>query len=86
MNNHIKLTVIAVFLVGCNQLIKGQEQPVVSTDIKQGIYSVTCAGAVEHWGSCFRKANQKCEQGYKALNQNENSTGTKRELTFQCNK
>ena len=71
-------------LVGCQQLVQGQQQPV--KELKENIYLTSCGGMVETWGSCSMKAKDLCGKGYIALSQVENSTGTKRELTFQCNK
>jgi len=82
-----KLTVIfLVVLAGCAQLQKGQTQPVLAKDLKQNIWVTNCGGAVEVWGSCYDKAKDTCDNNYSVLNRVENSTGTKRELTFQCKK
>lgn len=82
-----KLIILSALpLIGCTQLMQGQEQPVISKSSKDGIYFTTCSGAVEDWASCNNKAMRICSSGYSALNRIENTTGTKRELTFQCNK
>ena len=73
----------AILLAGCQQLLNGQTQPVV---IKNGNYFTSCGGAVETWGSCNNKAMNICKNGYTTVSKEENVTGTKRELTFVCNK
>ena len=72
--------------MGCAQLMHGQEQPVITKSTKDGVYFTTCSGAVEDWASCNNKAMRVCRNGYTEMNRIESSTGTKRELTFQCNK
>ena len=81
-----RIILITLALTGCTQLMNGQEQPVIRTNVKEGIYYTTCSGAVENWASCNNKAVKTCSNGYQVLSKDENSTGTKRELTFQCNK
>lgn len=76
--------IILGLIAGCAQLMKGQEQPVIAK--KDGIYYTSCSGAVEDWASCNNKAVRTCNGDYQVLSKYENSTGTKRELTFQCNK
>lgn len=71
-----------VLLVGCAQLMKGEQQPVVQRG--QGLYFTTCSGTVEEWGSCYRKAKQTCSNGYEITNKVEGSVGGKRELEFMC--
>ena len=71
-------------LVGCDQLLHGQEQPVKL--LKTNTYFTGCGGAVETWASCNNKAMNTCPAGYVVIRKDENSTGTVRELTFQCNK
>ena len=73
-------------LAACAQLQKGQTQPVLAKDLKQNIWMTNCGGAVEVWGSCYNKAKETCRNNYTVLSRVENSTGTKRELTFQCTK
>ena len=81
------LILVIMFLVtGCAQLMNGELQPVKLKDPNKGIYSTTCAGAVESWATCNEKAMKTCSQGYFVLDKVEDSTGTKRELTFQCKK
>lgn len=71
-------------LLGCNQLLHGQQQPV--KPLKNNMYFTGCGGAVETWASCNDKAMNTCPSGYVVVKKDENSTGTVRELTFQCNK
>ena len=81
------LILVIMFLVtGCAQLMNGELQPVKLKDPNKGIYSTTCAGAVENWATCNEKAMKTCTQGYFVLDKAEDGTGTKRELTFQCKK
>ena len=76
--------VLSVLLVGCAQLMNGQEQPVRL--LKSNVYMTTCSGAVETWTSCSKKAAKTCNEKYSVLEKNESIIGGKRELTFQCNK
>ena len=80
----IKVLFLGLLLTGCQQLLQGQQQPVKV--LKDGAFYTSCSGAVENWASCNNKAQATCKNGYQVLNKDENSTGTKRELTFQCNK
>jgi hypothetical protein len=80
----INVFVLVVILSGCQQLLEGQQQPVRS--LKNNIYFTSCSGAVEDWASCNNKAMNTCTAGYVVIKKDENSTGTLRELTFQCNK
>lgn len=75
-------------LVGCAQLQRGQEQPVLSkfSKDKGEYYFTTCAGAVEDWSSCYDKASRTCNKNYVVLSKEDNNRGTKRDLTFQCKK
>ena len=75
---------VLLALTGCAQLQKGQMQPVLAKDLKQNIWMTNCGGAAETWGSCYDKAKDTCKNGYTVISRIENSTGTKRELTFQC--
>jgi hypothetical protein len=75
-----------VILAGCTQLMKGQEQPVITKNISKKIYFTTCGGAVEDWPRCYDKAARTCSENYVVLDKVENSRGTQRELTFQCKK
>ena len=78
---------IAVFLAACSSLMNGANtaQPVLVKDSKQQIMFTSCTGAVEDWGSCSRKANKACSNGYEVLNRDEDIVGAKREITFKCN-
>ena len=85
--NMNKLLLIAgvVFLSACQQLQHGQMQPVKLISTK-GVYFTSCAGAVEDWPSCYDKASATCNGKYDVITREDNNRGTKRELTFQCNK
>jgi len=75
---------ILLCLAGCQQLTSGQQQPVRTNP--KGDYYTTCGGAVETWGSCNDKAQKTCQGNYSVVKKEEDGTGMKRELTFQCNK
>ena len=79
--------IILVFglLSGCTQLMHGQMQPVKMISSK-GAYLTSCSGAVENWNDCYDKASATCGGNYSILSKEDNSLGTKRELTFQCKK
>ncbi len=79
------LTIILISLVGCAQLMQGQQQPVTYKNLKEKIMFTTCSGSVEYWGSCFEKAKNTCQNGYIVLEKNENPTSGRRDLTFKCN-
>ena len=72
-------------LSGCQQLMNGQQQPVIYKNSKENIMFTTCSGAAEYWGSCFEKARKTCAKGYEVLEKNENPTSGGRDLTFKCN-
>lgn len=68
---------------GCAQLMKGEEQPVVSfRDAKT--FRTTCSGTVENWGSCYRKAKRTCENGYDITDKSNESNGIVRQIIFTC--
>ena len=69
-------------LVGCAQLLQGEQQPV--KQLSNNLYVTNCGGAVETWASCNDKAQATCKNGYTVFRKTENSTGTSRELTFEC--
>ncbi len=75
---------LAFFLNGCDQLLRGQEQPVLPR--ADGNYFTACGGAVETWSTCNLKAQRTCSSGYSVIKKDENGSGTVRELTFKCNK
>lgn len=83
MNRFILLAVFV--LSGCAQMMSGQIQPVIVKDSAKGIYFTSCGGAVEDWGTCHSKAMNACSKGYSIIQKVQNSTGTQRDLTFQCN-
>ncbi len=66
--------------------MNGQEQPVITKNLKEGIYYTTCSGAVESFGNCNNKAMNKCSKGYLVLDKYQDSNGAIRSITFQCNK
>ena len=76
--------ILMINLAGCAQLLQGQIQPVKRLD--NNLYVTNCGGAVETWGTCNEKAMQTCENGYHVVSKFENSTGTSRELKFECKK
>ena len=78
----ILVTAIIMLLMGCQQLINGQQQPVKL--LKDNMLMTTCGGAVETWGSCNDRAMSKCKNGYEVMRKNEDSTGMIRELIFKC--
>ena len=78
----VLMILLVLLMTGCAQLMKGQQQPVVSKG--QGNYFTTCSGTVEEWGSCYSKAKQTCPSGYEVTNKVEGSVGGKRELEFMC--
>lgn len=73
-------------LEGCAQLLNGQAQPVQGSLKYKNAYFTTCAGAVEDWGTCNRKAIDTCPRGYTLLEKNLDSYGMKREIHFECKK
>ena len=79
------LTLSLIILSGCQQLMHGQQQPVIQKNVKENIFFTTCSGTVEYWGSCFDKAKNKCPRGYIILEKNENPTSGRRDITFKCN-
>jgi len=74
-----------LFITACAQLVKGVEQPVMQyRDINT--YRTTCNGIAEDWGSCARKANRTCPDGYQIEEKNQDSNGTMRSMIFSCKK
>lgn len=63
----------------------GALQPVTALNANEQIYHTSCSGSVEEWGSCFKKAADKCTKGYNVMKKVESPVGGKREITFQCN-
>ncbi len=78
------LWLLILCLVGCAQLLQGQQHPV--KQLKNNLYVTDCGGAVETWASCNDKAQSICKNGYSVYKKTENSTGTSRELVFECRK
>jgi hypothetical protein len=76
------ILLFAIWVAGCAQLLQGQQQPV--KQLKNNVYITTCGGAVETWASCNDKAQLTCQGSYLTINKIGNSTGTNRELTFEC--
>ena len=83
--NKLILVISVILLSGCQQLMHGAIQPVKQLSSK-GVFMTTCAGAVEDWPSCYDKASATCHGKDDVITREDNSRGTKRELTFQCNK
>ena len=79
------LFAMILWLAGCQQLLNGQQQPVVLKNPAKNIWFTTCSGAVETWYNCDRKAESTCKNGFYEINRQENIVGGKRELTFKCN-
>ena len=80
------LVLLSVLLLsGCDQLLKGQEQPVKQIG-KDDLFYTTCSGMAETMGTCFEKANRTCAGKYAIIKQTQDSSGVHRELTFQCKK
>ena len=74
-----------ITLVGCAQLMHGQDQPVKQIG-KDNQYFTTCSGLAETFGTCFDKAKKTCNGSYDITKQSQDSSGVHRELTFQCKK
>ena len=70
--------------VSCTALMNAQEQPINLIDAKANIYMTTCSGMAETIGTCHQKAKRTCKGNYKVLNENLDSSGVHREITFQC--
>jgi hypothetical protein len=78
------VSLFAIGLAGCDQLLQGQQHPVKL--LKNNLYATDCGGAVETWASCNDRAQTTCKGNYSVVRKNESTTGTSRELIFQCNK
>lgn len=79
------LLIVMLLLTSCAQLMKGAEQPVVQyRDINT--FKTTCSGAAEDWGSCTRKANRTCPNGYNIEDKIQDGNGAIRALIFSCKK
>ena len=80
--------VLTLMLAGCYALSnpQGAVQPVKVIDLRSQTYKSTCAGAVEDWPSCYDKASATCKGKYDVITREDNNSGTKRDLTFQCKK
>lgn len=75
---------LVLMLIGCEQLIRPQEQTVVK--LENDIYFTTCSGVAETIGSCYEKAKRTCNEKYEIIKEFRDSSGVHRELTFQCKK
>ncbi len=74
---------VFVLLTSCTSLRTFQEQPVVQfRDNKT--FKTTCSGLAEDWGSCHRKANRTCGNGYEIADQSRDGNGVIREMIFTC--
>lgn len=77
------ILVTLLLLTSCAQLMKGAEQPVTQyRDAKT--YRTTCSGVAEDWGSCARKANRTCPNGYQIEEKVQDSNGAIRTMIFSC--
>ncbi len=77
--------VLLVLLSSCAQLMKGTEQPVIQYR-DTNTFKTTCSGAAEDWGSCARKANRTCPNGYNIDDKVQDGYGAIRALIFSCKK
>lgn len=73
---------LVLMLIGCEQLIRPQEQSVV--ELENGIYFTTCSGVAETIGSCYDKAKRTCNGKYEIIKEFRDSSGVHRELIFEC--
>jgi hypothetical protein len=73
---------LVLMLIGCDQLIRPQEQSVV--ELENDIFFTTCSGVAETIGSCYQKAKRTCNGKYEIIKEFRDSSGVHRELTFQC--
>jgi hypothetical protein len=80
----VLIVISTILLLGCAQLMKGQEQPVNLINVKNKIFYTTCSGAVETWRNCYDKASRTCPNGYKISDKTENANGGYRTITFSC--
>ncbi len=78
--------IFVIIISGCAQLMNGQTQPTIKSLKFKNAFFTSCGGAVEDWGTCNRKAMVACPTGYTVLEKDTNSTGTKREIHFECRK
>jgi hypothetical protein len=76
--------ILMITLVGCEQLLRPQEQPV--KQIENDLFSTTCSGMAETIGACYEKAKRTCSGSYTVIKEFRDSSGVHRELTFQCKK
>lgn len=74
---------LVTLIVGCTQLTKGNEQPVMQYR-NTNSYKTTCNGIAEDWGSCNRKAMRTCPKGYAIEDKLQDSQGVSRTLIFSC--
>jgi hypothetical protein len=79
-----KFLLLSLVLTGCAQLQHGEEQPVLTKNAEKSIYFTSCSGAAEGWFDCYEKAKRTCKGTYRTLDKGDDSRGTKRTLTFQC--
>jgi len=77
------LLLVLLAHTSCAQLMKGAEQPVTQfRDAKT--FRTTCSGSAEDWGSCARKANRTCANGYQIEEKFQDSNGAIRTMIFSC--
>lgn len=84
MRNLVIVFFIGLLMSACDQMLKGQQQPVLPS--AKGNFFTACGGAVETWANCNEKARKTCQNDYEIISQREDSSGTVRELTFKCKK
>ena len=77
------LFILIILLASCGQLMKGAEQPIAQFR-DTNTFKTSCSGAAEDWGSCARKANRTCLNGYNIEEKNQDSQGAIRIMIFSC--
>jgi hypothetical protein len=77
----INLTIVFL-LFGCSYFQNPQIQPVES--LGKNKFITSCGGAFEDWGSCRRKAQLTCVNGYDVTEKLEGSSGVHRSFSFSC--
>ena len=71
-------------ILSCKSLLNPQEQSVNLVDSQNNIYMTTCSGMAETIGSCYQKAQKKCDKGYRLTEEKFDSSGVHRLIKFQC--
>jgi hypothetical protein len=70
--------------LSCKSLLNPQEQPVNLIDSQNNTYVTTCSGMAETIGSCYQKALNTCNKGYRLIEEKLDSSGVHRAIKFQC--